>query len=301
MKLLKRLLVINLVLFLLAGVWIVSRLPSGREIVRTLNHAEVQQAPENAAKPTVDSTSDLTDVRRTSASKSTEEPASNNKKEHLRKIISLIDEDPKDIRVCDHLGETKLDTSAKNPNITFDDFFASERTDSILEAYRIPIRAVFQHPSLAELFREGNGYERELEGKTERFRESFLSKVGFYSRVARAGVALYSNKETYERLGDHATHLSIIAKMAHIRPALRENARIMDFCRTIQENHAPLTVEKIRDDRRELLGLIEEAGLKPSELEFDPEDWTRFSMKAENRQLSFSLHGKEPKTEGTGK
>jgi hypothetical protein len=288
--------------------FLISRLPSSREIARKMS----EPAPALSGVPTVEASPlpgapqspvpmpSGSAIHAPSPSASPLAPAAKRAQNahEMKLITAMLDEDPRDIRVCDHLGNSKPDSvsrlSNKDNPYTVDELFGQERTDPLLEAYRVPLRAIFQEPSVADLLREVNGYDTEgLDGKSESDRESFLGKVGFYARVARASANLVANKGTYEKLGDRANHLTVLAKLAIEQPKLRDDARVMDFCRKIQNDPNPPTSEALHAERTELLGLIADLGMKPKDVDFDPEDWTKFALKQTGNSLSISLSGKD--------
>ena len=291
---------------------VLSRLPSGRDLARKLS------------EPTPDSAAAASPIAR--AADAVAEPpgrpdpepsplaeaavvapspvvrTATTRARELELLAKIVDEDPRDIRVCDQLGQSKsaeralADTkTGKNPadeNYTFEDLFGSDRKDSLLEAYRMPARAIFQEPAVADLIREVNGYG--IADRPDREREGILEKAGFYARVARASATLFANRKKYELLGDRATHLSVLARLALADPRLRESARVTDFCRKLQDDPALPSPEALQAEREELLALIRESGLSPKDLGFDPEEWTKFSVRQERGQLTVSLSGKEP-------
>jgi hypothetical protein len=207
-------------------------------------------------------------------------------------MMTVVEEDPRDIRVCSQLGQIKVARKSEE-SLGLEDVFGKDRTDSLMEAYRMPVRAIFQEPAIADLMREIDGYGSEMDAKSADEREGFLSKVGFYARVARASASLIANRRKFEVLGDRATHLAVLAKMALANPKLRDDSRLMDFCRRIQDFDSPPTPEGLRTERTELLGLIQDAGLKPKDLEFEPTEWTKFSLKQDSGKLTVSLSSKE--------
>ncbi len=302
-----RRILIWLVLSTAITLFVISRLPSQGDLARKMAQPEAD-APAAAATPVlaVNSPAPPNAALGAQATLPTPSPTVSldpvvrkaQRAKELRMITAILDEDPRDIRVCNQLGKSKTaekvaKNKAVNESITADDLFGPDRTDSLMEAYRMPMRAIFQEPVVSDLIHEVDGYG-DLESKPEAERSGFLSKVGFYARVARAGVTLLANKRKYEELGDRANHLSVLAKMAIADPRLANDSRVMDFCRKIQDSDTPPTTESLHAEREELNALIASSGLKAKDLDFDPAEWTKLSLKQDHNQLTISLSGKEP-------
>lgn len=292
----RRLLVL-IAIVLGAAALVVSGLPSRRELARKIVGSEPEK-PSNlavAADPALAAHgADSVEAHPSPLPGPSPVETAARKKRERESILALLDEDPRDIRVCAQLGKSKIDPRAKDLRIDFSEAFGAERGDSVMEAYRVPIRAIFQEPSFAGLMREIDRYGDSIDGKPESDRESFLQKMGFYARVARTGATLLAEKGKFERLGDRANHLTVLAKMALLQPSLRDDSRLGDFCRRIQDDDPAPTAESVRAERRDLLALIADMGMKPEDLGFDPEDWTKFSVQSGRHQFSVSLSGKEP-------
>ena len=271
----------------------ISRLPSPREIGRKFREVS---APASAppvptpsgwvslaiASPTPTPT--LGDAPRPDGAKAAAERA-----RERNMILALVAEDPRDTRVCEQLGQTRSKPLEKNRNLTADDIFGPDRTDSLMEAYRMPLRAIFQEPVVAELIQEVDGYGEAIDEKTEAEREGFLSKVGFYARLARMTGTLIANKEKFERLGDRASNLAVLAKLALLSPALRDDSSVVDLCRRIQSAETEPTLESIRAERREISALLSAKGIKPEDVEYNPESFTKLSIKREKNNLTIGL------------
>ncbi len=211
--------------------------------------------------------------------------------ESAAELLAVVEEDPRDIRVCENLGRSRFNADdALSSGLQFDALFQSKRDDSVIEAVRFPVRAIFQDPSVASLLRELDGLEKEGVTKqdTEK-KESTLEKIGFYGRVMKAGSALYLNRRHYESIGDRAVHLRTIAKLAMISPEMANNSRVLDFCREVENAGGEVSDSALQAERTKLLGLISTLGLKPEQLGFDPAEHVKFSVQASKTGFSFSL------------
>lgn len=273
-----------------AGLFAVSRLPSRSEIVSAVTQEKTSidteaPVPNSAGSPTV------AKVENAIASSSEENAKKDKRKKELKRILTLMNEDPRDIRVCDHLGQSKVDPKKKH--FEFDDILSDERNDSLTEAYRAPLKAIFQEPHVTELFQELFALDPELEGKSKAEKDGIFEKIGFYSRVAKVGLALRSQKEYFENLGDRAVHLGVLAKIALLKPEMKNSTALVDYCRVIENPENVTTRAALADERKKILDLILESGLKPADLDFDPKNWVRFSVETGKDGLKVSLQGND--------
>lgn len=294
----KRRFLIYIVVSALGALFLVSRLPSRREIARKLTEREPPSSLAVAAASLSEASHAGALAGEEVGSPSPVEaaaPVPAEKARQLQLMLRVLDEDPRDVRVCEQLGQSKAPApgGATERNYSVEDLFGADRSDALMEAYRMPVRAIFQDPVVSALLREVEHYGPELDAQSAADREGFFGKVGFYARVARAGVTLMTSRRKFEKLGDRATHLSVLAKIALLQPALREDARVGDLCRTIQNDPLSPTADGLREERRQVLALLEEKGIQPKEVDFDPAYWTRFSVKQAGSGLTLQLTSKE--------
>lgn len=272
---------------------IVSKMPSRSQISRALKNvsSEDHSRPNPASSAIALSSSSQNSTTNTPVSASTEKKKKD--QEMMKKLISIIEENPKDIRVCEQLGQTRVNLKSPDTSFEMEALFSEDRDDSFFEAARIPLRAMLQDPPVAELMREVQNISESVEGKSEADREDFFSKIGFYARVARAASSLYSQKSQLESLGDHAQHLSVLVKLAALRPEFRNNSRILDFCKRIETTSINFTRDDMIAERQELLALLKENHISAKDMDFDPNHWTKFKVNSDQHGFSFSLSDKE--------
>ena len=273
--------------------FVFSQLPSKRELTRALTESEAPTtvaaaAPQPSGSPSTGAVAADPAAPQTGPAEALAK--AEEKRRQARMLVMLTEEDRRDNRVCSQLGQSKLDLTKKD--LSFEEAFSEDRTDSIKEAFRIPMREIFQEPHLTALLQEVIEIDPQFEGKSDSEREGFFEKIGFYSRVAATGAALYANRQKYEDLGDRATHLSKLAELVVRKPELKDSTAIQDYCRAIESPETVPDRAGLVAERRKLLDLIAQAGLNPADLNFDPDDWIRFKVDAGKNGLNISLKGK---------
>lgn len=203
----------------------------------------------------------------------------------LEKIKLFMAEDPKDIRVCENLNQPfEIPKSEEETRRIFD---SEDRNNPYIEALRTPIRAIFQDPNVAELISEIEPLS--IEDLNSEEKETFLSKIGFYAKAAKAAAGLYQQKSYFEQMGDRASHLTALAKLASLKPNLSSDSRVQDYCLEV-ENALKFGEEvSVEEERKALLSLLDSIGVKPSEVGFDPTVYNKLLIKFDKNQLRFDL------------
>lgn len=272
--------------------WLISKLPSRTEIAGAVKGASSTIAPVRA--PTPESQSSAADPSKGGADTAASAGTGNGEKKDmgLAAIHALMSEDPRDIRVCANLGRSRIDVRKKDASLPLDQALGPERDDSVTEAFRWPLRAMFQDPAVTDLFHEIESLDSSVRDQSKEERESFFQKVGFYSHVAGAAASLYSRREQFEAMGNRAQHLGVIARLALLKPELKDSARLTDFCRQVENVDAPLDHDSVVRERKAVLALLSENGVKPADIGFDPEDWIKFSVESDKAGFRFSLKGR---------
>ena len=232
-------------------------------------------------------------------------------------IGALMEEPLSDTRVCENLGNpvnpslgsgtpslpnTAPDPASPSPKsgASFDAVLSAPRTDAVAEAYRMPLKAVFQDPDLAPIFREIRDVQAETTGESANQKESFLDKLGFYQRVVAAGSNAMDRQEQYEELGDRANHLATLARLALLRPTFASDARVTDLCRRIESAGASrLSSDDIRSERADVIGLLRDFGVNPADVGFAPNQWTKFHLQADRNGIHFTMNN-EATTDARG-
>lgn len=289
---------------LVALVWggkqVLDLLPSQEKIAASVrgakspqqNRSLLTESAANAGAKTVAPTDEAVQKRATEASRT---DSATDRKESAADLLSIADEDPRDIRVCENLGRSRFKSDdALGTHLQFDALFQGERNDSVIEAVRFPVRAIFQDESVVSLLRELDGLEKEgVTQKSPEEKSSTLEKIGFYGRVMKAGSQLYLNRAHYESIGDRAVHLRTIAQLAMRSPELARDAQLQDFCREIERaGSSDVSPTAIAAERARLVSFIQSRGLKPEEIGFDPNEHVKFSVQASQTGFSFSLSDK---------
>ncbi len=272
--------------------FLVDSLPSQSQLGTMLNKSSQSQS-QNAQKPVQSKEADPTGVVDAIPPDNGDEepyiPSTQGKTEAspetLEKIKMFMSEDPKDIRVCSHLNKAQ---TKKKEDVNIEGLFEDEnREDPFYEALRVPLRAIFQDPSVVDLFTEVETLSAEKESSQNE--ASLLSKAAFYAKAAKTAANLYQQKAYFEQLGDRAEHLMVLSKLAALKPNLASDSRLYDYCLSVENSLKFNEEASVKEERTALLDLLNSVGVQPSELDFNPQSFMKFAIKLDNNQMNFTL------------
>lgn len=264
----------------------VSKLPDPIAIKQKLkseeSSPELQNEVQKEITEEVDKLSEAVEPGSTEGAVVEAKPKSSNTTEEIMRIVK---EDFKDIRVCENLSKPTVGNLS--PEVMFQSISDSTREDSSIESFRISIKNIFQSKPVAELFSEIESVEsNNLQGEEK---SDYLKKVGFYSFAAKKAYEIYSNKAEYEEMGDRSYHLYVISQIARKKPELAQDKNVLDFCNQLEASIGEKSKTNIDEERKELVKLIEYAGMTPKELGFNPAVRTKFQLEMKEKSISFGL------------
>ncbi len=287
------------------GVFLFRSLPSPAAIAQALKHdssdrtvTDATKVPSEAQAPVSDQLTSGAELANTENTKSDLSQTSQQEKAD-QVIKEFLKEDIRDLQICRNLGSSRLldsqrgKTAEEKQKLEFDKVFTEEaKTDSFAESLRYPLKVILQDDSLKPLFDEVFAIEKDLpENAAEK--ESFLKKIGFYSRVTAAMAGLYAKKENFEYIANRSHHLGVLAKLAHLKPELRSDPRVYNACDRMAQSLTQGEIVDIVEEREEILELIRDSGLTPEQLEFDPASFIQFKINSSDKGINFSLTDQE--------
>jgi hypothetical protein len=166
-------------------------------------------------------------------------------------------------------------------------FSGDHRNDAVIESFRLPLKNVFQSRPVRELFSEIEELDKnKIEGEEQ---TSYLKKVGFYALAVKKVQEMYNLKPQYEEMSDRAYDLYVISEIAQKKPELALDKHVLDYCNQLQESIGNRSKTDIAEEKKEILKLIDYAGMTPKELNFDPNARTQFDISLSKKNLSFGF------------
>lgn len=304
----KKFLLFSVVLFFLLitslFMTVVHMLPSPQKIARALktssasekeSRVEIGKEPREGDNTAVRTNEGQETELNNENSRVTEDKAEAEKKSRdTEQVRRLLDENPRDLHVCENLGKTKFFNKENPEKNKFDigEIFGEEnKEDSVAQTIRFPIRAIFQDPSISPLLHEILDLSKKNIPHDEE--KSFLEKINFYSRVTYAAAQLYNKKSEFEYLGNRAQHLQLIAQIAAQKPELANDSGLRNFCESLQNSIINGQKIDLIEERKEILKLISYSGLTNQQLGFNPNNFIKFSIHSDKTGFRFSLSSKD--------
>lgn len=280
---------LGLVVLLVGTGLVVNSLPGPASLARAVKGPPAGATPALTKAPSAET---LSPSGKLQAEEAPEETEKEKKKREEAQLMALIDEPRDDIRVCENLGKAPVLGKKELKNLEFADLFSEKsRGDSLAEALRVPIKAVFQDTEFAGFMHDF--LDVDTSGMEKAERDSFLSKLGFYTRATMLVGHLVARKHDFETLGDRAMNLHALAKLAQKKPELAQDPAVLSACEALERSLGAGEETDAKTERQQIVALIKEQGLTPKDLDFDPDSYMNFQMQKTDKGLSFGLsdHG----------
>lgn len=272
----------------------ISFLPSPQKMAQSLKSASTELSTIETNKPKVDQKNEIEQPENSNTPAALTNNSEKNSKDQVENIRNMLNEDPRDIRVCENLGQSKTTDNKASKEESFDlsKVFSEEmRQDSVVESYRFAVRKIFQDEAISPLLNELLDLSNQQISVQET--DSYLKKINFYSRAAYAAASLYAKKSTFEDAGNRAQHLAIVAQIAALKPEFAKDETLLSFCKSLEQSMANSETVNVKEERADILKLISYAGLTPKDLDFDPSSFMKFQINNSDQGINFSLSSKE--------
>lgn len=272
------------IIFFLGSLFLVSQLPGPTEINKIIKASknEVKKKQTTFKSESIESNSDqLKQVN--------EDGLGATKEQTPEELITILLESKNELTVCENLQEkTIFDPKKKDGGIDFNKLFLTEHeNDPILSTIKYPLIKVFQDEKLSSLFKDI--FEIKVLDAQNDKQDSFLKKMGFYTKAAIVAVHLRGRKREFEKTADRAQHLRIFSLIANLKPDLAQDSDFLNLCESIQRSIIQEDKIDIKEERKNILSLIKKSDLTPKDLDFKPESFTHFKINSSKKGLTFNL------------
>lgn len=185
----------------------------------------------------------------------------------------LVTEAPDDIRVCVNLGRpTRHQDVAKN--FATEAWRDDERTDPVAEAVRTPYKTLFQDPLMRNYGKQKRELWPRVEDLPEKEKIDRLKAEGFYDQSQALVANLYPRMEQFNQLLRRSHHLVVLARVAALRPDAV--AALRPYCHKVEKSLLVKGKIDVWGERKALMKLLWQVGVKPAEVGFDPDLYPTF-------------------------
>ncbi|MBO9667126.1 MAG: hypothetical protein J7501_09970 [Bdellovibrio sp.] len=269
------------------GVWFLSNLPGPSDLKQAMTPKALQSS--SARTHSVQSES-----VESSQSKA-EEPSPNvplgseERKEKLKANFSeLVKRDFTNsekpiVDACRNLvrsGEAQIFRSKEDvSSVKFIEALLSEKQDPVAETLAPILRFVFRAPGLAEVIRMSD------EAKGD---EGIVKKAEFYGELYRAASYLKQNTQTLNQVLQKSYNLHMLAKAVALKPQLASDGATMSFCEQIEQSLQNSDDLDADAQSSEMQKFLQDSGVEPQAIGFDPKYRSNVSLKLHGRTLSLA-------------
>jgi hypothetical protein len=87
--------------------------------------------------------------------------------------------------------------------------------------------------------------------------------------------------------------MSLLARIAILKPEKFDSLNLRGICEDMERSIVSGEKTSVKQERKKILTLINDAGLTPADLKFDPDQYLNFDVKMTDNNVSFTLAGKE--------
>jgi hypothetical protein len=166
---------------------------------------------------------------------------------------------------------------------TFRDHFMKENgQDMAMDALLPLFRTMLRYPEMTELIEL-------LKNSREPDRDGVIAKAEFYALITRAYYRLNSQRPVLEDIMDRNYHLFMLARAIQKKPELAKDPAVMDYCLQIQNATNESQPFGAEEERAAFTGFLEQSGVSASEIGYDSNYKTKFTVKASG--LNIALKG----------
>lgn len=282
---------VSVIVLVLAGllIWGLSKLPSAFEIKQSLTPPALKERPHSESSPQPEAeTSSQTSDAEALPEKSAENPATD--KDHVLRKQSLkvlqddfMDERKPLIDVCRSMGRAAESGFLKDPkNASARYFFqslAEENKDPLAESAAPAMRMIFRAPGMQSMM--------DMVLKADEAQDpGLIKKAEFYYEIYRAGTYLKNHLPELNSILQQSYNIYHLMRAVALKPELANSPQVVTFCEELQNSLNTQSEFKADEGALEMQSFLEQNGIKPSDVGYDPKYRSKVDMSVSNSQLT---------------
>lgn len=275
----------------IAIIFAASQLPSPRQIERALVQPLVAPSSKKVLSQAQSESSSQAAQARSTASASEEHPTDLLQRRGQSLLRKLLNRPPTELHVCDNLDRaTEFRPPQGVEEALAEALGNGSEANPYIESLQAPISFMIHRPAVKNVLEEALTLPADGD-------HSLFEKIGFYGRLAAATADLATNRNEFEMISDRSYHLYVLSRLAGLRPDILSNPLTREFCESVQRNLTDTDELSFVDERQALLELIQEAKVKPEDIDFDPQARTQIGISTDKNQLRIGIgQTKTPET-----
>jgi len=126
----------------------------------------------------------------------------------------------------------------------------------------------------------------ELEAASDKEDQGLVDKAQFYASAYSAFNELQQHKSDLESVSDRGYIFMGLNNLIAKKPELVNDARIQNFCQSTESAFNQSTVVDFEREKKDFISLLKDAGVEPSDIQFDPNYKTKLSFQMDGSSLT---------------
>ncbi len=268
-------------LMVVAGLFIFYKLPSARSLIASSTPAEKaygKPASTVAAPQNKESTAALSIGETNSVSENGVKPPAEDHRMTKKTIEDLTSAKQPLSDFCKSLSKAK---AGSIPEQEFAQAFDSTQLDPRIEATKPLIRYVFRLPKMHDLVTE-------LTQAADRSDETLVEKAQFYSSAYAAFTDMKEHQTDIESILDRSYLFLGLNNLVAKKPELVNDLRVQNFCATTEQLFNEGSPVDFQSEKNHFLSLLQDSGVKPNEINFNPEYKSNILFNFDGKALTFT-------------
>lgn len=278
------------ILVLVIGLFIFNKLPSVKKIatlvsgskkselvVKKNNELTVPTAPFEETRSNADRSSSQQQV-----SNGTEKPVEAKGIINEKILDNLMATDQPLSDFCGSLKQGKTGAfTGEEFNKAFSASFESSHPDLRVQATKPLLRYVFRLPRMQKLIND-------LEEAADRDNENFADKAQFYGAAYGAFTDMKSHQADMESIMDRSYLFLGLNNLIAKYPSLAIDNRVTNFCNSTETLFNESTPVDFPTEKNNFLHLLQDAGVNPKDISFDPNYKSSIVFDFDGKSLTFT-------------
>jgi hypothetical protein len=212
-----------------------------------------------------------------------------NKVSIMEPFFRLLRDSSEKINICNKLGKSIFfNTSGKTEEINFENIYFKSDDDPVTQPFLSATKIVLGQSKVSSIMTEVLSWKGRAENSKTALK-LYFEKLSFYGHAAKVLFDLYLSRLKYEKIGNRALHLSVLARLASVRPDLVSNADLQRYCQQWQGWLDSEEIGNIQEERQNLIRLIQISHLTPIDLDFDEQVYVHLGLARGANGVRFTI------------
>ena len=267
-------------LTLLVGLFIFYKLPSAKSLMATTTDSESGQVISSGVSAVTPLKKDFSSspVENNSNLTAVVKPAVTNHQITKKTIEDLTSTNQPLSDFCKSLSKAK---AGSIPEAELNEAFDSAQSDPRIQATKPLIRYISRLPKMHDLVTD-------LKQAADRSDDSFVEKAQFYASAYAAFSDVKEHRTDIESILDRSYLFLGLNNLVAKKPELLNDLRVQNFCATTEQLFNEGSPVDFQSEKNHFLSLLQDSGVKPNEIDFNPDYKSNILFNFDGKALSFT-------------